>query len=92
VTYIVEGSQYRRVRSACPSLEYLFNQRQLRWGLHPPSSSSGEHARATWIAPSLRLKLTLLGVDVPAMPKLIRAVGRALKSSVWHRVSTSNYP
>jgi hypothetical protein len=92
VTFIVEGTRLSGLRNACLGFKDAFQQRQLRWGLHAPSFSSGEHAQATWIAPSAKLKLTLLTVDVPAKADLIRAVGSVLKSPVWHRVSTSYYP
>jgi hypothetical protein len=92
LTFIVEGARYSALRSACLSFKVVFQQRQLRWGLHSPSFSSGERPQATWMAPSAKLKLTMLGVDVPAKTALIRAVGSVLKPSVWHRVSTTYYP
>jgi hypothetical protein len=92
LTYIVEGARYSTLRSACLSFKGVLQQRQLRWGLHSPSFSSGERAQATWIAPSLKLKLTMLSVDVPAKAALIRAVGHILKPTIWHRASTSYYP
>jgi hypothetical protein len=92
LTYIVEGARPSALRSACLGFRGVLHQRQLRWGLHAPSFSSGEHAQATWIAPSLKLKLTMLSVDVPAKAALIRAVHSILSPTVWHRVSTSYYP
>jgi len=92
LSYIVEGDKYTSLRSACLNFKRVLSQRQLRWGLHSPSFSSGERAQATWIAPTLKLKLTILTVDVPLKTQLIRAVGSILKPAVWHRVSTSNYP
>jgi hypothetical protein len=92
LTYIIEGARYSTLRSACLSFKGVLGQRQLRWGLHAPSFSSGERAQATWIAPSLKLKLTMLSVDVSAKAALIRAVGHILKPTIWHRASTSYYP
>jgi hypothetical protein len=92
LTYVVEGSSLTTIRGICPVFERLFHQRQLRWGLHPPSFSSQESAKATWISRSLRAKLTLLAVPVPSLSALIRAVGALLSPKVWHRASTSNYP
>jgi hypothetical protein len=92
LTYIVEGTKYSALRNACLGFKAAFGQRQLRWGLHSPSFSSGERAQATWIAPSAKLKLTMLSVDVPAKAELIRTVGSVLSPTVWHRVSTSYSP
>jgi hypothetical protein len=93
LTYIVEGAKYSALRNACFGFKDALQQRQLRWGLHSPSFSSGERAQATWIAPSAKLKLTMLSRDVPAKADLIRAISSVLKPSIWHRVPpTSYYP
>ena len=92
ITYIVEGTNLAGLRSACLGFKDLLQQRQLRWGLHSPSYSSGERAQATWIAPSAKLKLTVLTVDAPAKNELIRGLSLVLKPAVWHRVSTRYYP
>jgi hypothetical protein len=92
ITVIVEGTSYSGLRNACLGFKDAFQQRQLRWGLHAPSYSSSELPQATWIAPTAKLKLTILSVDVPAKADLIRAIGSVLKPSIWHRVPTSYYP
>jgi hypothetical protein len=92
LTYIIEGSSYGTLRGACLAFKRTLSQSELRWGLHPPSFSSGETPQATWMSNRLRLKLTLLAVRVPLLKQLIRAVNAQLSPAVWQRVATSNYP
>lgn len=92
LTYIVEGSRYGGLTTFCRAWKRSLHQRQLRWGLHAPSFSSGESPKATWVSRKLELKLTLLAVQVPATKQLVRIVNGLLSPSIWRRVSTSNYP
>jgi hypothetical protein len=92
LTYVLEGSSSSTIHGACVAFKSTLHQTELRWGLHAPSFSSGESARATWLSASLHLKLTLLAVKVPALASLVREVAAVLSTSTWRRVSTSYYP
>jgi len=90
LTYIVEGATDANLTGACLAFKKALAQKELRWGLHPPSFSSGESWKATWINRKLKLKLNMLGVKVPELPVLIRAVSGILNAD-WKRSSMS-YP
>jgi hypothetical protein len=91
LTYIIESSSATTIQGICPVLKKVLGQTQLRWGLHPPSVSSGETASATWISTRLKTKINMLARQLPALPALIRAVGRVLSPAIWHR-SAISYP
>lgn len=92
LTYVVEGASSSTLHGACLAFKRALHQSELRWGLHAPSFSSGETPQATWLSRSLRLKLTLLAVKLPALPALIRADAALLSPTTWRRVPTSYYP
>jgi hypothetical protein len=68
----------------------VLGQKELRWGLHPPSFSSGESWKATWINYKLGVKLNMLAKPVSAVSAVIRAISGVLNSD-WHRTG-ENYP
>jgi hypothetical protein len=90
LTYIVEGASYGNLHGACLAFKTALAQKELRWGLHPPSFSSDESWKATWINRKLRLKLNMLAKPVPAVAAVIRAVSGELNSG-WQRTGMS-YP
>jgi hypothetical protein len=90
LTYIVEGAGYPNTHGACLAFKKALDQRELRFGLHPPSFSSDESWKATWINRKLRLKLNMLARPVPAVPQLIKAVSGILGRG-WQR-SGMSYP
>lgn len=93
LTYIVETQRYSDIRPLCRALKVVLKQRQLRWGLHPPSFSSDEPWQATWINRHAKAKITMLARNVPAVRALKRAVNHILTSGgSWRRVGQSYYP